>query len=229
MGVLGDSVFLQTSVASIDRQDDCVQVVITTPQGNKTIKASKVLITVPPKVELLRPFLTLTDEENALFSQLNNSYYYNAVVANTGLPEDTSVYDYDQEAPYGLPASPSIYAFNSEGVSELYGVQYSSPEPLGDDFITSDILASAGRARLALGLATPKNATTIVAFNNHSPSGLTVSVDAIRSGFYKRYIALQGQTQTFWTGHAWSSGSSSTIWDYTEHDVLPAIISALGG
>jgi hypothetical protein len=32
---------------------------------------------------------------------------------------------------------------------------------------------------------------------------------------------------TFWTGANWASGSSSTIWDFTEVEILPALLKTL--
>jgi hypothetical protein len=215
-------------VTSIDRSDDGVKVTFSTPAGQQVVSASKLIITVQPKVELLQPFLDLTQEETQLFSQFNNSYYYNAVIANAGLPFNTSIFSYDPQATDGLPALPGIYNLAFEpAVPELYSVQYSSPGPLTDDYVRTDILASVSQSRKALNLPDPEEETKIIAFNNHSPAGLTVSVDAIKSGFFERFVDLQGQTNTFWTGQAWTSGSSSTIWDFTEVEVLPAVVAAL--
>ncbi|EGP84744.1 unnamed protein product [Zymoseptoria tritici ST99CH_1E4] len=224
-----ESLILNSKVTSIKRHNDGVEVVVSTPTGTKTIHASILIITVQPKLDLLSPFLDLTDEENQLFGQFNNSYYSNAVIANTGLPENTTIINYDQHATYGLPPLPGIYSVDYQPIQGLRSVQHSSPSPVTDEEIKADILDSVGRVRKALSLPNPEEETEIICFNNHSPSGLAVSVDAIKAGFFKRYVALQGQTRTFWTGQAWTSGSSSTIWDFTEVEVLPAVISALGG
>jgi hypothetical protein len=106
-------------------------------------------------------------------------------------------------------------------------VQYSSPAEVSDDYFKSDILASVQRIRDALNLPPANSSTSIKASNNHSPFGLSVSVDEIRNGFYKRFVALQSVKNTFWTGANWASGSSSTIWDFTEVEVLPAILKSL--
>jgi hypothetical protein len=183
-------------------------------------------MTIPPKVALLNQFLDLTMDETDLFSRFNNSYYWNAVVSNTGFPQGVSLYNYDSKAAFGIPELPGAYYFNAE-ISDLYSVQYSTPAEASDDYFLSDILASIQRIRDALNLPPANNSTAIKASNNHSPSALTVSVGEIRNGFYKRFVALQSVKNTFWTGANWASGSSSTIWDYTEVEVLPAILKSL--
>ncbi|KAK1573237.1 flavin-containing superfamily amine oxidase [Colletotrichum navitas] len=223
---LGDSAVTEAEISRIDRQDDYVTVSITTPSGPKTVHASKLLITIPPTLDNLKPFLDLSEEESQVFGQLNNSYYYNAVISRSGFPAGTSVYSYDSESQYGIPAMPGVYYFTTETVSDLWSTQYTSPDYQSEETVKAKILAQVHEARRALGQ--PDDIVPeIIAFNNHSPFGLTVSTDAIRSGFYRRYTALQSQRNTFWTGHSWSSGSSSTIWDFTEYEVLPAITASL--
>ncbi|KAK2015091.1 flavin-containing superfamily amine oxidase [Colletotrichum eremochloae] len=223
---LGDSAVTSAEVSHIDRQDDGVTVSLTTPSGPKTVHASKLLITIPPTLDNLKPFLDLSDDESQIFGQLNNSYYYNAVISRSGFPAQTSVYSYDSESQYGIPAMPGVYYFTTETVSELWSTQYTSPDYQSEETVKATILAQVHEARRALGQPDDSE-PEIVAFNNHSPFGLTVSTDAIRSGFYKGYTGLQGQRNTFWTGHSWSSGSSSTIWDFTEYEILPAITASL--
>jgi hypothetical protein len=213
-------------IKSITRDSSCVTLDAHTPSGIQTIRAKKILITIPPKVDLLNQFLDLTTEETDLFSRFNNSYYWNAVVANTGFPQGVSLYNYDSKAAFGIPGLPGAYYFNTE-ISDLYSVQYSSPAEVSDDYFKSDILASVQRIRDALNLPPANSSTSIKASNNHSPFGLSVSVDEIRNGFYKRFVALQSVKNTFWTGANWASGSSSTIWDFTEVEVLPAILKSL--
>jgi hypothetical protein len=223
----GNSIVVKcASIESITRGSSCVTLTAHTPSGIQTIRAKKLLMTIPPKVALLDQFFDLTIDETDLFSRFNNSYYWNAVVSNTGFPSGVSLYNYDPKAAFGIPGLPGAYYFNAE-ISDLYSVQYSTPAEASDDYFLSDILASVQRIRDALNLPPANSSTAIKASNNHSPSALTVSVDEIRNGFYKRFVALQSVKNTFWTGANWASGSSSTIWDFTEVEVLPAILKSL--
>ncbi|TLD09563.1 hypothetical protein PspLS_11829 [Pyricularia sp. CBS 133598] len=204
-----------------------VEVQVTTASGSKTVRGRKLVIAAPPTLDILQSFLDLSTEETSLFSQFNNSYYWNAVVDNTGFPNDTGIYNSDAKAKFGIPALPGIYNFEPTGVANLHAAYGGSPSRLSQSEIEAQITSSISGAQQALGYPTlqPK----IVHSNNHSPSGLTVSVDAIKGGFYKRLNALQGQQNTFWTGAAWCCGSSSSIWNYTEHEILPPLIASLGG
>jgi hypothetical protein len=217
------------NIKSITRNSSCVIVTAHTPSGTQTIRAKKLLMTIPPKSDLLNQFLDLTTEESDLYTRFNNSYYSNAVLSNTGFPVGTSLYNYDSAATFGIPPLPGAYYFTPE-INNLYSVQYSSPTALSDDTFISELLASARNIRDALNITTPTHsATSVVASNNHSPFGLTVSVDEIKQGFYKRFVKMQGVENTFWTGANWASGSSSTIWDFTEVEVLPKILDTLRG
>jgi hypothetical protein len=223
----GNSTVLKcANIKTITRSPSCVTLTAETPSGMQTIRAKKLLMTIPPKVSLLNQFLDMTTEETDLFSRFNSSNYWNAVVSNTGFPQGVSLYNYDPKAAFGIPELPGAYYFTAE-TDDLYSVQYSTPMEASDDYFTSDILASVQRIRDALNLTLTNGTTTIKASNNHSPFALSVSVDEIKNGFYKRFVSLQSKTNTFWTGANWASGSSSTIWDFTEVEVLPAILKSL--
>jgi hypothetical protein len=214
------------NIMSITRKSSCVRLAAHTPSGIQTIRAKKLLVTIPPKVSLLNQFFDLTTEETDLFSRFNSSYYWNAVVSNTGFPQGVSMYNYDPQAAFGIPGLPGAYYFNAE-IDDLYSVQYSTPAESSDEYFVSDILTSVQRIRDTLNLPLINSSTFIRASNNHSPFSLTVSVDEIRGGFYKRFMSLQSVSNTFWTGANWASGSSSTIWDFTEVEVLPVILKSL--
>ncbi len=226
LSYLGGNAILSAHVTKITRRDNCIEVLLKTGGVTKSIRAKKIIITVPPKVPLL-PFLDMTPEERGLFSQFNNSYYYNAVVSKTGFPASTSVLNYDRSGYGGVPRLPGVYFFQSMGVEDYYALQYSSPYYMTDDAVKADIVASVNNAKVGLSLPESNPAATLNAFNDHSPYLLTVPVSAIKSGFYKRLTALQGPRNTYWTGHSWSSGSSSTIWDFNENELLPAVVASL--
>jgi hypothetical protein len=223
----GNSTVLKcANIKTITRSTSSVTLTAQTPSGMQTIRAKKLLMAIPPKVSLLNQFLDMTTEETDLFSRFNSSNYWNAVVSNTGFPQGVSLYNYDPKAAFGIPGLPGAYYFTAE-TDGLYSVQYSTPTEASDDYFISDILASVQSIRDALNLTLTNGTTTIKASNNHSPFALSVSVDEIKNGFYKRFVSLQSKTNTFWTGANWASGSSSTIWDFTEVEVLPAILKSL--
>ncbi|KAF4625256.1 hypothetical protein G7Y89_g12912 [Cudoniella acicularis] len=71
---LGSNALLSSNVTQIHRSKDGVLLTVSTPSGQKLIKASKLLVAIPPKLSNLG-FLDLDNEERSLFSQFNNSYY----------------------------------------------------------------------------------------------------------------------------------------------------------
>ena len=210
------------------RNPGCVEVHVTTPEGRKIIKGTQLIMAVPPKMNILEPFLDLTKEETAVFSQFNNSYMWDAVVANTGIPINIGVENVDPAAPFGVPAMPAVYGFSPSGVSDVHAVWYGSIEPMSKQDVQSEILSYVAKVQQAMNYTTPEGKKPeIVQFHDHSPYELTVSVDAIKSGFYNRANALQGTTDTWWTGAAWESHDSSAIWNFTEYEILPRVMKAL--
>ncbi|KAI6307625.1 hypothetical protein MCOR14_001901 [Pyricularia oryzae] len=224
---LGDNAIVGAQETKVNRRaEGGVEVQVRTASGSKTVKARKLLIAAPPTMEILQSFLDLNPEETSLFSQFNSSYYWNAVVYNTGFPNDTGIYNSDAKAKFGIPPLPGMYNFEPTGVKDLHAAYGGSPSRLSQSEIEAQITSSISGAQQALGY--PALQPKIVHSNNHSPSGLTVSVEAIKGGFYKRLNALQGQQNTFWTGAAWCCGSSSSIWNYTNYEILPPLIASLG-
>ncbi|KAM7212971.1 hypothetical protein V8F06_011625 [Rhypophila decipiens] len=53
-------------------------------------------------------------------------------------------------------------------------------------------------------------------FASHDPFGLTVSVEAIREGFYDKLNALNGHRNTFYTGAAYQAHDASLLFEYTD-------------
>ncbi|KAH9828001.1 Flavin-containing superfamily amine oxidase [Teratosphaeria destructans] len=225
---LGDDAHVNSHVTKVTRQDDGVEVHVSTPENpNLVIKARKLVITIPPKTENLQPFLDLSGEESSLFGQFNNSYYWDAVLKNTGLPDDVMVSNLNPAAPYGIPASPSLYVNDFSGLPGLRTTWYSSPYYLSDEDVKADILATTEKLVQGLGY-TNDNKPEFVGFNAHNPFELTVCPDAIAKGFYTELEGLQGKRNTWWTGATWQGApDSSMIWNYTEHKVLPGLLASL--
>ncbi|KAF2766977.1 FAD/NAD(P)-binding domain-containing protein [Teratosphaeria nubilosa] len=227
---LGNNAFLSSRVTKVTRNNGCVEVYVATSECRTiVIKARKLVISIPPKIENLQPFLDLGEQESALFSQFNNSYYWDAVLKNSGLPDNISVSNLDPAAPYGVPVSPSAYVLDSSGIPGLKTSWYSSPYYQSDEEVKANILAANERLVKGLGYpVTDDNKPELVGFNAHNPFELTVSAEAIEKGFYTELEGLQGQRNTWWTGATWQGApDSSLIWNYTEHNVLPGLLASL--
>ncbi|CAK4034848.1 related to amine oxidase, flavin-containing superfamily [Lecanosticta acicola] len=218
--------FLNSCIDRITRSTRGVEVQFTTPTGRKIVRAKKLVMTIPPLLSSLKPFFDLTPTETSLFGQYNSSYIWDAIVNNTGIPGTVEVQNRDPEAPDGIPALPAAYAFVPSPVGGVHATWYSSPHYLSDEQVKTDILQSVAQIQKAQkysSAATPE----IVEFHSHNPYELTVSLDAIKEGFYDKVNALQGQLNTYWTGAAWESHDSTAIWNFTEYEILPKLIQSL--
>lgn len=226
---LGDSAFLSSTVYNVTRDASGVEVHIYTPQGPKRIKARKLLITIPPKLENLTPFLSLDTNERSIFSEFNNTYYWDMMIQNTGFPTNASLNNLDPDNALQIPAMPAVY--NIGAVSEIPGTfaaYYGSVTPLTDEQVKAAVTATLARIRAAQGWADPAENLDFVGFNSHAPFVLTVPIESVQAGFYDRLVALQGEKDTWYTGAAWNNQASGEIWDYTEAEVLPGLVRSLG-
>ncbi|KAI9749484.1 MAG: hypothetical protein M4579_006855 [Chaenotheca gracillima] len=207
---LKDDVLLSSRVVHVDRSvNDHTKVWVQGPSGVKLIKAKKILIAIPPKLDNLNGF-DLSKSERSLFSQFGNSGYYTGVLRNAGIPDNVSITNIGPHTLYNLPALPAVYGISSTGVPGLHNVKYGSPSTLPAAQVEADIVASVKR------LTSPKTKPEFAIFKAHTPFELTVSPAAIKNRFYEKLYALQGQRNTFYTGAAFHTQDSSLLWEFTE-------------
>ena len=212
--LLGSSVFANTTVAGVDRtsSNSSVTLSLNTPTGAHTIKASKLLIAVPPVLSNVGMW-DLSSTERTLFSQFNGHTYNTGVLRNTGIPANTTLLNTAVDMPYGLPHLPAPYSFYGSPVPGLVNVKYGGDQALPPDQTQADILAAL--QRIGASGSVPVSADAEFAtFSSHTPFLLYAPVDAIRDGFYKKLYALQGQRNTWWTGAAWEAQDSSLLWRF---------------
>jgi hypothetical protein len=223
---LGSDALVSSNVLWIGRDDDGVSVVVSTPSGKKLIKASELLIAIQPKLDSLNTLgMDLDPVEQHLFGQFNNSYYWDMVIRNSGIPDNISLNNVDPAATLALPPLPGLYGVDSSGLPGLHTAYYSSPFYISDEQVKADTLAAIARIVKANGYTAGN--PEFAGFNNHAPFELTVSVDAIRDGFYSKLNALQGRRNTWWTGATWQAHDSSQIWNWTEYTLLPKLVASL--
>lgn len=221
---LAGSVYLNSYPTKITRSRDGIRVEVNTPDGTDYIKAQKLLMTIPPKASF--PFLDLDDNEQSLFGLFNNSYYWNGVLKNTGLPSGTTFPNVNPNAALNLPAMPGLYTFLGAPVPGLHSIYYSSPNDLSTEDVASDILSTLARVRQGAGYADPEEDPEFVALHKWDSFEQTVSTDAVRGGFYDDLLNLQGRKNTWWTGAAWMNQATATLWRYTEEKILPNLVDS---
>lgn len=221
---LGSNAYLKSTVRRISRNGNITRVVVTTPSGNILIKAKKLLIATPPKPELLS-FVDLKSEEKKLFSQFNNTFYWNGVVRNSGVPDNVNLQPLALNASLGIPALPILYLVQASGVPGLHQVYFGSTCDMSEEQVKAAILSTIAKLVKGAGYPPASGPAEIVAFQSHNPFELAVSAEAIKNGFYSKLNALQGKRNTWWTGAAWQAHDSAQIWDYTEKNVLPHLLN----
>ncbi|AGZ38854.1 NAD(P)/FAD-dependent oxidoreductase [Actinoplanes friuliensis] len=217
---LGADALLRSRVVATDRDAaGYANILVQTPSGLKIIRAKKLVVTIPPKLDNLFGF-DLDATEAGLFAQFGNSAYYTGLLRNTGIPDNMAVTNIGQGTAYNLPSLPGVYSISPSGIPGLHQVKYGSPYQLSETSVKADILAGVKRLRTAgtVDTRTPEFAV----FSSHSPFELTVPTGAIKSGFYKKLGALQGRNRTFYTGAAFHTHDSSLLWQFTEA-LLPRI------
>ncbi|KAF5527188.1 Beta-cyclopiazonate dehydrogenase [Colletotrichum aenigma] len=216
---LGGDVLYSSTVVASQRSDDGVKAVVKTATGRKLIKAKKLLITIPPTIQNLKPF-DLDEEETSIFSQWENVPYYVGVVSKTGLPDLTNYVNVDVTAPDALPQKPFVWRLETVGVPG-----YQTVKVIGEpDSATAQSLVTGAVSRIGPSVgATATTGAEFSAWEEHSNLQLHVSTDAIKSGFYKKLYALQGKRSTYYTGNAWCSDYSPLLWAFTDKRILPSL------
>ncbi|KAH8700753.1 amine oxidase, flavin-containing superfamily [Talaromyces proteolyticus] len=217
---LGDNALLNTSIVATKRSiTGYSSITVTTPCGRREIRAKKILLAIPPKLDNLDGF-DLDATEKSLFQQFGNSAYYTGVLRYTGINDNTTVQNIGINTTYHLPVLPGIYSISPSVIPGLLNVKYGSPTALADVQVQSDIIASVQRLpNRTISVESPEFAI----FASHTPFELTVSSSAIESGFYKRLYAMQGKRSTYYTGAAFHTQDSSLLWRFTEQ-LLPLIV-----
>ena len=97
----GANAFVQSKVTHVVRNANGVEVTFSTPSGLKLIRASKLVITIPPKLSTLDCFLDVSFSERNLFQQFNNSYIWASIVEQSGVPDATGLVNVNPEAGTG--------------------------------------------------------------------------------------------------------------------------------
>ncbi|KAF7720032.1 Beta-cyclopiazonate dehydrogenase [Penicillium ucsense] len=223
--ILGHDVWTSSHVTSTPhRRKEGIQLEVKTPSGRRTVKAKKLLIAFPQKLDKLKPF-DLDELESSLFGKFMNTGYYTSLVKNTGLPGNFSSTSVGANTPYQIPELPGVYAVSATAIPGVFDVKYGSPTGLPDDFVRGEILSYLKKLQ-ANGFAEKvPGEPEFVAYHSHTPFELTVGRDEIAGGFYKKLYALQGHRNTWYTGAAFDTQDSSMLWNFTEEHILPDLLA----
>jgi hypothetical protein len=226
-----NSLLLSSEVKQSTRTDRGVELIVQTPDGVKYIRAKKLLITIPPRLEFLRPF-DLQDQEREVFGKLVNAGYYAALIKSTGLPDDFFIRNYTPDTPYNLPLLPCISLIQPTAIPGLkavyFGTQRSdSTYPVPDATVKAEMIAALKRLQSANPSEFKKTEPEIVVYTSHAPFYLQAKPEDTKAGLYDKMYALQGLKSTYWGGAAFRAHDSSMLWRFNEEEVLPKILNSL--
>jgi hypothetical protein len=216
---LGQDVLLSTTVVAARRGDSGVQLSAVGPSGPVTIRARKIVITIPPLPSALAAF-DPDAMELSLFRRFRQGNYYASLLRLPGVPDDTSVQNIGADTPYNVAPLPGIYMVSPSSVPGLFNAPFASNVPLSDLQAQASILEGLGRLQAAGTI--PATRPSFADYSSHTPFELTVAAEDIAAGFYSSLYGLQGRRSTYWNGATFQAHNSALIWQFTEA-LLPTI------
>jgi hypothetical protein len=226
------SLLLSATVKRSTRTQTGVELIVSTKDGEKLIRAKRLLITSPPRSDLFQPMLNLSQQESQIFSKFVDTGYYTSLIKNTGMLDNQTIWNYVQDTPYNLPTLPAIYSIFTTPIPGVKVVYYGTQRanlstPMTDDQVKSDILTAIKKLQTTNPKTFKKTDPKFVAFSSHSPYYLQARPEDTKAGFYDKLYALQGVNSTFWSGASFRAQDSSSIWRFNEEVVLPMLLEGL--
>ncbi|KAM5347983.1 hypothetical protein ACJ41O_007807 [Fusarium nematophilum] len=216
---LGRDVFLSSRVVAAHRDSRGVRVVVRTPDGGvRTIRAKKLLVTMPLMERNMEP-LGLDSRERRLFSKFEATGWYVGVIKAAGLPENFEYQNTRPDTRWNLPELPALYQMSPTEVPGTYLIRYGSEGDLPDRVVKREMLRAFDRVRFAvIGKRAQRfKPAELLEYASHYPFNLRVSPREIALGFYNKLDDLQGHRNTWYSGATVISHSTGTLWNFTDH------------
>lgn len=192
---------------------------VRSPEGERTVRASKLLFTAPPVLGNLSDF-ELDRREHALFSRFRRHHYWTAVARIEGMPPGVSLVNAAPDTAFNLGPLPGIYSIGPSAAPGLFDIKYGSDRYLPDQLVKRRIRQDI--ERVATEGASGLGFEGFAIFKNHSPYSVVADPRHIADGFYASLQALQGYRDTYYAGAAFQTHSSAAIWAHLE-ELLPSI------
>lgn len=229
---LGPAVLLNSTILAVNRRTDGggVSLLVSQPgREPETVRAKKLLVAIPPALENLQPAFDLSDGERALFSKFSALGCLTGVASVPGWNSRT-LFNAGAFTPFHQPVIPGANVFFATGTPDelTFAVGFDTDRATGE---AGEAVVRAHLATLAAAGAVPPDAARTVAFpatSFHGPFNLRVGAREIRGGFYADLLALQGASNTYWTGAAWAGHNSALVWNFNEGTVIPGLKKDLG-
>ncbi|KAK3360972.1 hypothetical protein B0T24DRAFT_539851 [Lasiosphaeria ovina] len=215
-----DNVLLESTVVSAQRSADGVELAVATPDGAvKHIRASRLVLCMPLTPGNMEPF-GLDAAERRVFSRFTHSAFYAGVVNTTGLVVGQKYRNIKLGARYNIPPN-GMYEILPTTVPGMFMYWFAYQAEQTQAAVEADAAAVVARLENGTGVA-----VNFPAFSSHSPFKLQVGAVDIANGFYKDFLALQGQKSTWFAGSAILTHNSGELWNFT-HYLMPDVVAGL--
>ena len=225
---LGEYVLYNSEAVQVDRSlPGEVYLVVQTPNGKQIVKVRRLIVTIPPLLDTLRGF-DLSCDESSVFSKFKSRGYYGAIFKHSGISEKESYTNIGTHTPFHLETQPGMFMIAPLGLPRKHIAYLETLDASVSSQQAQDLMVKQINTLQSKGVF-PADKTEFLYFTNHAPSRLYVTAEDIRDGFYRDLYGLQGHHDTFWTGAAWITPDSALIWNFTETQVLPAVVHSLQG
>lgn len=215
-----ENLLLESTVVSGRRGADGVELAVAAPDGSvKLVRASRLVLAMPPTPANMEPF-GLDAAERRVFGRFQHSAFYAGIVNATGLVPGQKYRNIKPGARYDVPEN-GLYEILATAVPGLFMYWFAYEVEQTQAAVEADAAAVVGR--LENGTAA---AVGFPAFASHSPFKLQVGAEDISDGFYKDFLALQGNKSTWYTGAAILTHNSGELWNFT-HYLMPDVVAGI--
>ncbi|PWY94531.1 putative FAD dependent oxidoreductase [Aspergillus sclerotioniger CBS 115572] len=217
-------ILLNSSIVAAQRglnRSSGVQLVASTPEGKKLIKAKQLILAMPPVLDNTKSF-NLDTTENSILGKLSGKYYYGGVVNNTGLEEGIAYTNVGVDRPYNAASLPGVVEIAPSAYSGYQFYWYNT-----EVATTQEEVQAAAKSTIQW-LQTQNNVTTsepnFLDYQDFSPFHLSPPNEDVEDGWYTKMKGLQGHRNTWYISSLFVVGSTQ-VWNST-NILLPDIISA---
>jgi hypothetical protein len=220
--ILGTDVLYSSTVIQMDRsKKGSVSLVVQTPYGEKLVQAKRLIVTIPPMLDLLDSF-DLSTQEVSTFSKFRARGYYAGIFKHSGVSDSLMYKNIGTNTPFNLPELPGMFQIMAIGIPGKHKFDFGTLDYRVTDQTAQQLILQQIQ-QLEAHNVFPADVPEFLFFTNHAPFRLFVDAEDIKTGFYRDLYELQCKQNTFWTGAAWITQDSSAIWNFTEA-LLPSIV-----
>jgi hypothetical protein len=227
---LGDeNVLYESMILDMERSDDGVKIVVGTPTGKKLVHAKRLLVSVQPTQENLKPF-DLDDRETLHFSKPKYGRSQIGLVTHSKLPIGINLRNVPSGAtpltPFVDP--PFVLSFGNRPPTNIFSVSGSGPwdtfDPVAAQALAQDALEKMAAHGIIPDLEGEK--LVAVAWEEHGAGGFGVSAEDMRAGWMSDMYAMQGKKSTWWTGEGVAADFSTILWAFND-DLMKRIVDGM--